>query len=119
MHTIIPAMVCRNDRPVFSFGVMGGHFQPVGQVHVLENMLGFGQDPQAALDCPRLFYKAGIARAETGLPEQIFADLAKLGHVMERSAAPLGGGQVVAIDWERDCLIAGSDRRKDGCALAC
>ncbi len=118
MHTMIPAMACAGARPIFCFAVMGAHYQPVGQVHVLENMAKFGLDPQAALDCPRLFHEDGIVRAETGMPEAAFSELARLGHRIERSRSPLGGGQIVAVDWERGCLIAGSDPRKDGCALA-
>ena len=35
---------------MFSFGVMGGHYQPVGHTHFLTNMLDFGMTPQEALD---------------------------------------------------------------------
>ena len=34
-HTIIPAFVTKDDLPYMSFGVMGGAFQPMGQVEIL------------------------------------------------------------------------------------
>ena len=53
MHTIIPGMVARGGRAVMPFGVMGGDYQPWGHVHVLQNMLLYGMEPQEALDLPR------------------------------------------------------------------
>ena len=50
MHTIIPAMLRRNDRLLMPFGVMGAAYQPAGHVRVMSNLLDFGMDPQAALD---------------------------------------------------------------------
>jgi gamma-glutamyltranspeptidase/glutathione hydrolase len=117
MHTIIPAMVTGEGRAVLSFGVMGGDYQPMGQVHALTNMVDFGMDPQAALDCPRVHHEDGLLGAETGLPEDVFLGLADRGHKVLRLTAPLGGGQAIFIDWQRGVLLAGSDPRKDGCAL--
>ena len=39
MHTIIPAMVYKDDRPVLSFGVMGGHYQAMGHTYFMSNWL--------------------------------------------------------------------------------
>ena len=35
---------------------MGAHYQPVGQVHFLTNVLDFEMDVQLALDSPRTFF---------------------------------------------------------------
>ncbi|HSE75908.1 MAG TPA: gamma-glutamyltransferase family protein [Dongiaceae bacterium] len=119
MHTIIPAMVTKGGRALVSFGVMGGHYQPVGHAHVLGNMLEFGMDPQAALDCPRLFFEEGGVTVEAGIPDTLRRDLLDRGHRIVPAEAddPLGGGQVIAIDWRRGVLVAGSEPRKDGLAL--
>ena len=48
--------MARKDGKIdMSFGVMGGDFQPMGQVNVVVNRYIYGMDPQAALDFPRLF----------------------------------------------------------------
>ena len=39
------------------------------------------------------------------------------GHQVRDAASPHGGGQVIVVDHESGFLIAGSDPRKDGCAL--
>ena len=119
MHTIIPAMVTKGGRVLASFGVMGGQYQPVGQAHVLGNMLEHGMDPQAALDCPRLFFQDGTVTVEGGIPNVLRQALKRLGHRITPAHPdePLGGGQVIVIDWKRGVLVAGSDPRKDGLAL--
>jgi gamma-glutamyltranspeptidase/glutathione hydrolase len=119
MHTIIPAMVTKGGKPLVSFAVMGGHYQPVGQAHVLGNMLDYGMDPQAALDFPRLFFEEGGVTTEGDIPDKVRRGLVERGHriVPAEPDDPLGGGQVIAIDWKRGVLIAGSEPRKDGLAL--
>ncbi|MGV2442398.1 gamma-glutamyltransferase, partial [Bacillus atrophaeus ATCC 9372] len=49
MHTIIPGMVMQDGRAIMPFGVMGGHFQPMGQTLFLTNHFEFGLDVQSAL----------------------------------------------------------------------
>jgi gamma-glutamyltranspeptidase/glutathione hydrolase len=117
MHTIIPALAKKDGLPVLGFGVMGGHYQPVGQVHVLTNLLDFGQDPQAAIDAPRAFAHGGELQVERGVPAATAEALARLGHRVVPSPKPLGGGQMIMVDHARGVLIGGSDPRKDGIAL--
>ncbi|WP_374367025.1 gamma-glutamyltransferase [Dongia sp.] len=117
MHTIIPAMITEGDHAIMPYGVMGGDYQPVGHVHALTSMLEFGMDPQAALDLPRAFYDEGKLWVERGIPAATAAALKARGHQVEAAPDPLGGGQAIRIDWERGVLVAGSDPRKDGCAL--
>lgn len=117
MHTIIPGMVTQDGRAVMPYGVMGGHFQPMGQTLLLTNHFLYGLDLQEALDLPRLFPLGGRVEVETGMPPSVIEALARLGHAMSPAEAPLGGGQAILIDHRRGCLIAGSDPRKDGCAM--
>ena len=56
LHTIIPAMVREKGTVKMPFGVMGAHYQPVGQIHFLSNVLDFDMDVQMALDHARTFY---------------------------------------------------------------
>ena len=116
-HTIIPGMVLKDGRATLSFGVMGGDYQPVGHVHVLANLLDYGMDIQEALDCPRVFHRAGTLEVERGISPEVAAALADLGHAVECPDMPIGGGQAIAIDWQRGTFAAASDPRKDGCAL--
>jgi gamma-glutamyltranspeptidase/glutathione hydrolase len=118
VHTIIPAMALRGGQPLLSFGVMGGPYQPVGVVHVLQNIIDFGMDVQQALDAPRGFRYTGGFEAERGISEPVLQELARRGHPVERAVLPFGGGQMISIDPVTGVLRAGSDPRKDGTALA-
>lgn len=117
MHTIIPGLCMKGDRVAWSYGVMGGAYQPVGHTHVLTNLLDYGMDPQEALDCPRVFHMDGRLDVERGLPDSVLEGLRALGHPVARPEMPWGGGQIVGIDWANGALLGGSDPRKDGCAL--
>ena len=118
LHTIIPAMAMENNRPSRCFGVMGGQYQPTGQTHVVTNMFDFGMDPQAALDSPRVFWNEdGIIELEPTLHQDVFDGLKAKGHPVSWTKSPHGGGQIIEIDHKAGVLIAGSDPRKDGCAI--
>jgi gamma-glutamyltranspeptidase / glutathione hydrolase len=117
MHTIIPAAAFRNGRCEMTFGVMGAHYQPMGHVQIILNMLDYGMDVQQAIDCPRFFFEGEVVEVETGTPAATIEGLRARGHKVAYAATPWGGAQTIKIDRERGVLIAGSEPRKDGCAL--
>jgi gamma-glutamyltranspeptidase/glutathione hydrolase len=117
LHTIIPAMSMRDGRCDMSFGVMGSHYQPMGHVQVITNMLDFGMDVQQALDCPRFFFEDEQTIVERGADPKTIEGLKQRGHNVVMAPSPWGGGQIIKIDRDRGVLIGGSDPRKDGCAI--
>lgn len=117
MHTIIPAMAMKNGRCDMSFGVMGAHYQPMGHVQIMLNMLDYGMDVQQAIDCPRFFFEGEQTVVENGTPQATIEGLKARGHDVVMADQPWGGAQTIKIDWDRGVLIAGSEPRKDGCAL--
>ena len=116
-HTIMPGMATRDHRPAMCFGVMGEHYQPMGQSWVLSNAVEYGMDIQQALDFPRVCPHLGEVEVERGVSPAMREKLIALGHVLTEVERPLGGGQAIMIDRERGILIGGSDPRKDGAAL--
>ena len=117
LHTIIPALAMKNGRCDMSFGVMGADYQPMGHVQIVINMLDFGMDVQQAIDSPRFFFRGDVTDVETGTPAATIEGLQARGHNVLTAPTPWGGAQIIKIDWDRGVLIAGSDPRKDGCAL--
>ncbi len=117
MHTIIPALAGRDGRIEMAFGVMGAHYQPMGHVQLVTNMVDYGMDVQTAIDAPRAFFVGDETVIERGIPMETAVGLEARGHDVAMAYAPHGGAQAICIDWQRGVLIGGSDPRKDGCAL--
>ncbi len=131
-HTIVPAMVTKDDRPLFSFGVMGGDMQAQGHVSVLINLFDFGMNIQAAGDAARIRHggsatptggaaavDGGTIYLESGFPKQTRDRLRELGHQLKATDDPggFGGYQGIWIDWDQGVLHGASDPRKDGAAV--
>ncbi|MFA7892214.1 gamma-glutamyltransferase [Pseudomonas putida] len=116
MHTIIPAMVTREGEMVLSFGVTGAHFQPIGQVQVLTNLIDYGMGVQEAIDHPRMFARENTFELEGRYPEQTLQKLRMLGHDARRAAAPLGTAQAIWVEGN-GVRRGGADPRRDGVAL--
>jgi len=129
-HTIIPAMVLKEGKPIFTFGVMGGDMQPQGHVQVLINMIDFGMNVQQAGEAPRIEHVGsasptgnpgmkggGLVRAEEGLSPEIVKELMRRGHRVDWVKKNGGGYQGIWIDPATGILHGGSEYRKDGAAV--
>ena len=120
-HTIIPAMATKDDELYLCYGVMGGFMQPQGHLQVMTNMVDFGMDPQAALNALRFQVIGDTTIIEEGLAPEVIGGLQSLGHRLEmirgHARVGMGGGQVIQRNPESGVLWAGSEPRKDGCAV--
>ncbi len=120
-HTIIPAFFRDGaGAPVMSFGVMGGPMQAQGHVQMVLWTQLWGQNPQAASDAPRWRVTGGRGVAmEVGFAPEVYQGLEALGHAItvEPPDAAFGFGGAQLIARLPGGYIAGSDGRKDGCAL--
>jgi len=121
-HTLMPGMVFKNGNLFLTLGVTGGLMQPQGQVQVLLDIIDFGMDVQTALDAPRFSYMGqNIVSFEPGISAEVLQELAQKGHIITQVGEPysrvFGGGQVIMRHPSTQALIAGSDHRRDGCAI--
>jgi len=132
-HTIIPGMLTKDGELFASFGIMGGFMQPQAHLQALSNMVDCELNPQQALDMPRFCLNinsgggvgaddpGGEVFIEKGFNFDELAALQRKGHrlssISGRTRAVFGGGQIIERDPENGVLIAGSDPRKDGCAM--
>ena len=117
-HTIIPAMLLRDGRPLLSFGVMGGDMQAQGHVQMVSQLVDGDDNIQEAIERPRFNYLDGDRVAlEAALAAEAGDGLRRRGHVVEDEAAALvhggfGGAQAIAIDAAAGVYWGGSDPRK-------
>jgi gamma-glutamyltranspeptidase/glutathione hydrolase len=130
-HTIIPAFVTKEGRPVMSFGVMGGDMQPQGHVQILLNLLDFDMGLQEAGDAPRVHHigtseptgepadpKGGQVQVEYGFAPETVRELLRHGHrVSAALAGDFGGYQAIWYDAAKDVYYGATESRKDGVAL--
>lgn len=135
-HTIIPAFIMDNGRPVAAFGNMGGHMQVQAQATEVVNMIDLGMNVQAAGDAARFLHDQATNRVD--LESELFSlvgdELAAMGHdVHAANGAQMGGYQAIhftplpdepapgaSVDGDppvNGIYRAASDHRKDGEAV--
>tara|TARA_Y100001970_G_scaffold294370_1_gene451941 strand:- start:41449 stop:43038 length:1590 start_codon:yes stop_codon:yes gene_type:complete len=118
MHTIIPGILSKNNSAIMAFGVMGGHYQACGHMHILSNLIDYDMDIQEALDFPRGFSFEDSYDLESTIPHSVASGLQDRGHKINWVEEGIGGGQIVSMDLASGVISGASEPRKDGVALA-
>jgi gamma-glutamyltranspeptidase/glutathione hydrolase len=125
-HTIIPGFVMKGGEPYLSFGVMGGDMQPQGHVQVLVNLIDFGMGLQEAGDFLRFRHYGGTeatgdapdgvgwVEIESGITEEVRAELERRGHRLVKGSVYFGGYQAILKDAANGVYWGASEMRKDG-----
>lgn len=125
-HTIIPAFVTKDGKPLMSYGVMGGATQPQMHAQILINLIDFDMNLQEAGDAPRILHTGssqptgsimedgGVVSLENGFSKNTRRELIKMGHRLQEAVGPYGGYQAIWKDHEQDVYIGASESRKDG-----
>lgn len=128
-NTIIPAFITKDDKPLISYGVMGGAMQPQGHVQILVNMVDFGMNLQEAGDAARWQHlgsteptdgqdaylkNGGYIEVERGIPFETVRELQKRGHEVRYGLGGYGGYQAIMKDHINGVWIGASESRKDG-----
>jgi len=125
-HTIIPAFVMQDGKPLMSFGLMGGSMQPQGHAQIIVNLVDFGMNLQEAGDAARINHKGssspdgsrmddgGVVHLEDGFGAAVRAALEAKGHVLGGSDGGFGGYQAIYFDESEGVYYGASEVRKDG-----
>ncbi|HSG63003.1 MAG TPA: gamma-glutamyltransferase, partial [Pseudomonadales bacterium] len=131
-HTIIPAFLSKEGKPVMSFGLMGGGMQPQGHVQIVVNMVDFGMNIQEAGDAARFLHDGGrtpealsfdplgTLHVETGVPAETVVKLRAMGHnvKVDDRGVMFGGYQAIAVDPKSGAYMGATEMRKDGTVAA-
>lgn len=128
-HTIIPGFVIKDGKPWFSFGNMGGTYQPVGHLSILTNVIDFGMNIQEAGDALRWMHEGstnptdglddrlsdtGTLHIESSIDYEVVRGLRNRGHTVRIGESFFGRYQGIMKDHERGVYIGASESRVDG-----
>lgn len=117
LHTLVPAMIMKDGKPLLSFGVMGGDNQAQAHAQIVANVVDFGMHVQEAGDAARMRHMGQQLALESGIGADVRKALEAKGHVIRDGRAQMGGYQAIFIDPRTGVLLGGSDMRKDGLAI--
>jgi gamma-glutamyltranspeptidase len=129
-HTMNPPLVLKGDALWGLFGTPGADYQVQVNFQVATAMIDFGLDPQQAAEMPRWTSMVpgqyadyphdgpNVLTIERRFPEDLRKELARLGHPVETVGDLDGPCSIEIIRREGAMLLAGSDPRRDGWALA-
>ena len=128
-HTIIPGFAMKDGKPWFSFGNMGGAYQPVGHLSIITNVIDFGMNIQEAGDAFRWMHSGsteptessdamldgtGILHLESGVSYDVVRQLRSMGHTVRIGEQFFGRYQGILFDADQGVYYGASESRFDG-----
>lgn len=128
-HTIIPGFVMKDGKPWFSFGNMGGAYQPVGHVSIITNVIDFGMNIQEAGDAFRWMHNGsteptedldsqmdgtGTLHLESSVDYDVVRALRARGHTVRIGENFFGRYQGIMRNHEQGVYYGASESRVDG-----
>lgn len=128
-HTIIPGFAMKDGEPWFSYGNMGGAYQPVGHVSIITNVIDFGMNIQEAGDAFRWMHNGsteptedsdaslddgGTLNVESGIDYDVVRELRRRGHTVRIGESFFGRYQGILWDAEKGVYYGASESRFDG-----
>jgi len=131
-HTMNPPLVLKDGKLWAVFGTPGADNQVQINFQIATAMLDFGLDPQQAAEMPRWTSNVpgqyanyphdgpDVLTIERRFPEDVRRELARRGHKVD-TVGDLDGPcsvEIIRRDTDTGMLLAGSDPRRDGWALA-
>ena len=125
-HTIIPAMMLKDGKPVLAYGTMGGEGQPQTQAAMVTRLVDFGFDVQQAIEAPRWLMGRtwGMESHDLWLESRISDETARELRLRGQPVrmvgqwdGMLGHAQAIRIDHANRLFEGGADPRGDGAAM--
>lgn len=125
-HTLIPAMLFRDDKPYLVYGTMGGEGQPQTHAALVTRLVDFGYDIQQAIEAPRwLMGRTWGAESqdlslEGRITDEVIRELDLRGQpikMLNDWNDNMGHAQAIRLDLDHGFLEGGADPRGDGVAL--
>jgi len=124
-HTLNPAMLLKDGKPLLVYGTMGGEGQPQTQAAIVTRIVDFGMTPQDAINGPRWLHGrtwgavSNDLKIEGRAPLAVTDELKKRGHpinVVEDYTDTMGHAGAIWIDPATKVRYGATDPRGDGVA---
>ena len=125
--TLTPTLVTKDGKPVVAISVAGGDLQEQTTLNVLLGHVEFGMLPEKAVTAGRFntghhqnsfdpnpdrqaaFVSAGSLKVNTGLAEEVTAELKKRGHKLTTTSRPIAHPVMIYIDQRSGMIYAAGD----------
>jgi gamma-glutamyltranspeptidase/glutathione hydrolase len=88
LHTLVPAFLMKDGKPLMAFGVMGADNQAQAHVQIVVNIVDFGMNVQEAGEAPRVRHLEEGVAVESGIAPAVRQALQDRGHVVLEVTRP-------------------------------